>query len=239
VANLCAARPGRAWPALLLAALCGPASARTGFEARCEEAAAASSVTLASHDDGWRIDNSLSLRQLTRMKRPAVQRGWVLGLTHTEAQVTVQVGGTLQADPSADVECVAPRVSLDLRYPPIVIYVAAEFVPHTCAYREILAHEQRHLAAYLTFLPDVEGRMRARLAERFDGKPVYARRGQALGVLQRELDGRWLPYVKAAMRDVETLQAAIDSPQEYARLSRVCAGEVQSLIGSTRHATPR
>jgi hypothetical protein len=32
------------------------------------------------------------------------------------------------------------------------------------------------------------------------------------------------------MAKVEALQAAIDSPQEYARLGKVCGGEVQSLI---------
>jgi hypothetical protein len=30
------------------------------------------------------------------------------------------------------------------------------------------------------------------------------------------------------------VQARIDSPQEYARLGKVCRGEVQSLLGAAR-----
>jgi hypothetical protein len=39
-----------------------------------------------------------------------------------------------------------------------------------------------------------------------------------------------MPFIKNEMVKVERLQAAIDTPQEYARLGKVCAGEVQSLI---------
>ena len=32
------------------------------------------------------------------------------------------------------------------------------------------------------------------------------------------------------MRKVEILQAAIDSPQEYARLGKACKGEIQNIL---------
>ena len=79
--------------------------------------------------------------------------------------------------------------------------------------------------------------MRAALAQRFQDKPLYARLGQAQALLQRELDTGWMSYIRSEMARVETLQAAIDSPQEYARLGKVCAGEVESLIRMTnKHA---
>jgi hypothetical protein len=46
-----------------------------------------------------------------------------------------------------------------------------------------------------------------------------------------------MPYIKNEMIKVERLQAAIDSPQEYARLSKVCKGEVQSLIRPLKRNT--
>lgn len=235
-------------PALALAcALAGgcvatPASAATSpsaFAARCDDAAhgAADSTGARFHTvgNGWRIDNSLSYRTLTRMKRPHVARGWVLGLTHTESHVTVQVDGELLHDPQAGLECVLPRVAVTLRYEPIVVYIGREFVPGTCAYRELLAHEMRHLKSYLDALPKVEEAVRDKLAPRVDGRALVARAGQARPMLQREIDGAWLPLIRAEMQSVERRQAAIDSAQEYARLSKVCQGEVQSLIGSTRH----
>jgi len=221
---------------LALLAASGLASARTPFETRCEDAARAAFATFATRDSGWRVDNTLSYRDLTRMKRPSVPGGFVLGLTRTESRVAIQVDGTLLASPDGALECVMPRVAVTLYYLPIVVYVSREFAPDSCAYDEILAHEMRHLKSYLDYLPKVEGRVRDRLAGRFAGKPLYARAGESRMLLQREIDRNWMPYIKGEMGRVERLQALIDSPREYARLSKVCQGEVQSLIGSTRRS---
>jgi hypothetical protein len=170
------------------------------------------------------------------MKRPGVPGGFVLGLTRTESRVAIQIDGTMLASSDGALECVMPRVAVTLYYLPIVVYVSREFAPDSCAYDEILAHEMRHLKSYLDYLPKVEVRVRDRLAGRFAGKPLYARAGESRMLLQREIDRNWMPYIKAEMGRVERLQAAIDSPREYARLSKVCQGEVQSLIGSTRRS---
>lgn len=220
--------------ALLVAS--GLASARTPFEASCEDAARDAGATFSTRESGWRVDNTLSYRDLTRMKRPGVRNGYVLGLTRTESRVAIQVDGTLLTSPDGAMECVMPRIAVTLYYQPIVVYVSREFEPDSCTYDEILAHEMRHLKSYLDYLPKVEARVRARLGGRFAGKPLYARAGESRGLLQREIDRNWMPYIKAEMGRVERSQVAIDSPAEYARLSKVCQGEVQSLIGSTRRS---
>ena len=218
------------------------AAARTPFEARCEArqlgldmAIRPAGIRIESHDSGYRVDNSLSTRTLTRIKR---QRpgGYVLGLTRAESRVAIAVEGAIVASPESGEECLLPQLTVHLSYAPIAIYVGSEFAPGSCAYREILAHEMRHLNAYVDYLPKVESRVRATLGRRFDARPVYAPQGQALPRVQQELDSRWMPFIKGEMAKARALQAAIDSPVEYARLSKVCQGEVQSLIGSTRRA---
>ncbi|MGB9109782.1 MAG: hypothetical protein WCC39_13950, partial [Telluria sp.] len=176
-----------------------------------------------------------SWRALTRMKRED-PGAYVLGLTRAESRVAISVEGALVASPDTPEECLLPRIAVSLSYPPIVIYVGREFAPGSCAYREILAHEMRHLNAYRDFLPKVERTVGATLGRRFDDRPVYAARGQSLRQVQAELDGRWMPFIKREMAQAKGLQSAIDSPAEYARLSKVCRGEVQSLIGSTRRS---
>jgi hypothetical protein len=231
VARVCAVMLG-----LALAAWAGPAAGRTAFESRCVEAAHDAVTTFATRTSGWRIDNTLSYRDLTRMKRPGVRNGFVLGLTRTESRVAIQADGTLLQSPDGTMECVLPRIAVTLYYQPIVMYVSREFKPGSCAYDEILAHEMRHLNSYLDYLPKVEERVRARLGGRFAGRPLYARAGESRVLLQRDIDRNWMPYIRGEMGRVELMQAAIDSPREYARLSKVCQGEVQSLIGSTRRS---
>lgn len=223
-------------------AMANPASAATPAAERCESWQAGShasqrtDVKVDVYDNGYRIDNSLPYRTLTRMKRAAADGGFVLGLTRAESRVAVSVEGTIIGDLATGTECLRPLVNVSLSYEPIVIYVGREFEPGTCAYREILAHEMRHLKAYVDYLPKVERRVLDRMAQRFDGRPVVAPQGQALRRVQQELDRTWMPFLKREMAAAKARQAGIDSPKEYARLGKVCRGEVQSLIGSTRRS---
>lgn len=214
-----------------LAAAAAPAAARTDFQARCEDTMGETLSVLTGTQNGFRIDNSVGFRSLTAMKGRARPGQVVLGLTRTESRVSINVGGRLLSDPASGYECIAPHIEIRLTYPPIVVYVSREFRPGSCAYEAVLAHEMRHLNAYLDHLPRAEARVRLALARRFGDKPLYARIGQAQSLLQREIDRGWMPYIKSEMAKVEALQAAIDSPQEYARLGKVCGGEVQSLLG--------
>jgi len=218
--------------ALLLACLAEPASAqqRTPFQAKCEDTIGETVSVLSSQQQGYRVDVTRSFYDLTRLKGQVRPGAWVLGLTHTDARVLIKVGGRMLQDRASGYECITPRIDVALTYMPIVVYVSREFAPTTCSYREIMTHEMRHLKTYQDFLPQAEARVRAALAKRFAGKPLYAPIGQAQALLQREVDRSWMPFIKAEMGKVELLQAAIDTPQEYARLGKVCAGEVQSLL---------
>lgn len=218
---------------LLAGLLCSTSawSARSPFQARCEDNMAASIATLSARDNGYSINNALSARALTRMKGPAPAHNYVLGLTRTEAHISIGLQARIVGNPQSGQECIAPDVSVSVSYVPIVIYVGSEFLPGTCAYQEILAHEMRHLKAYIDHLPKVEALVRAALKKRFAEKPIYAASGQAKSLLEKEMDARWMQYIKTEMGKVELLQASIDTPKEYARLSKVCAGEVQLLIG--------
>lgn len=216
--------------ALLFLGAVAPASARTAFQARCEDTIGESVSVLTSQQNGYRIDNTYSFHGLSSMKGDRAPGSYVLGLTRTESRVGIKVQGRMLSDPGTGYECVAPRLEVKLTYLPIVVYVGREFTPGTCAYREILAHELRHRDIYLDHLPRTEKIVSEALARRFQGKPLYAPAGQVRSLLQREIDASWLPFIKNEMIKVERLQAAIDTPQEYARLGKVCAGEVQSLI---------
>jgi hypothetical protein len=216
----------------LSAMLAAPAAqaARTPFQVRCEDDISKTVSVLTAQQNGFSIDNHLSYRSLTAMKGAARANTFVLGLTKTESRVAIALQGPMLEDPASGYECVAPQITVKLFYAPVVIYVGKEFPAGSCAYDEILAHEQRHLQTYMAHLPKVERLVQAALAKRFGDKPLYAPKGTARAALAREIDTGWLPYIKAEMARVEIQQAAIDSPQEYARLGKVCKGEIQTIL---------
>jgi len=199
-------------------------AARTLFQVRCEDTMAKAVTVLSTQENGYSIDNSKSFR------------AYVLGLTRTQSRLEINLNGSILQDRLSGYECIAPQIAVSLYYIPIIIYIGSEFLPGTCAYDEILAHEMRHLKTYLEHLPKVESVVRKALSNRFDNKPLYARSGQARAALQREVDTGWMPYMKRELVKVESQQSLIDTPQEYMRLSRVCKGEVQSLIRPAKRA---
>jgi hypothetical protein len=217
-------------PVLVLLFATGAQAARTPFQARCEDTLAHTVTMMAIKQSGYTINNTVSFKDLTEMQ-PVRVNSYVLGLTRTESMASVNVDGKMLQDTATNYECISPQISVTLYYLPMVVHVGREFRPGTCSYTEILAHEMRHINVYLDHLQKVEGRVRNALAKRFEARPLYAPMGQAKALLEHEIDSQWLPYIKAEMAKVEPLHEAIDSPAEYARLSKVCKGEVQSLIG--------
>jgi hypothetical protein len=220
----------------MLALLCsGSACASSAFEQRCE-AAMGNAVKVGVQQNGYSIDNSKSFHVLTALQAGAPSGSVVSGLTQVHGSLSVEHKFVLIRDPRSGNECIAPQIDVELIYPPVTIFVGSEFAPGTCAYQEVLAHEMRHLKAYREHLPKVEKAVRAALSERFGNKPLYARAGQGAAALKREIDTGWMPYIRRELASVEEQQAAIDSAEEYTRLSRVCKGEVQSLIGPAKQA---
>jgi hypothetical protein len=218
----------------LLFAFCwssGVLAARTPFQARCEDTIARPTTELVARQAGYVVDNTKSFHQLTGLKGPGTRRGFVLGLTRTESHVTIDATGSILHDRDSSYECISPHILVNLWYSSITVYISREFGPGTCPYREVLIHEMRHVRLYTGHMEQVARTVRAALAARFGDKPMYAPRGQSNAMLGREIDVRWIPYIKAELAKVEPVHESIDSAEEYARLSKVCEGAVQSIIG--------
>jgi hypothetical protein len=230
---------------LIAAAACAVASLLTGhaqaertpFQIRCEDDIGKTVSLLTATQSGYTLAHHLTTKALTRMKDPGAANLTVLGLTKTESRVEIKLAGPVLQDSASTYECVAPHITVRIFYAPIVIYVGSEFASGSCAYRQILDHELRHLRTYLDHLPGVERVVRAALEHRFQRRPLYAPSGTAAAALGHEIDSGWLPYIKAEMAKVELQQAKIDTPEEYARLGASCNGDIERVIKRQRRST--
>lgn len=223
---------------LLLLALLLPVAAfaapRTAFQVRCEDTISKTVSVLSAKQNGYSVNTQLSYKELTAMKGVASANSYVLGLTRTESRVQIATNGPILQDKASGYECIAPQIIVELTYAPVKVYVGREFSQGTCGYDVILAHEMRHMQTYMDHLPRAEKIVRDALAKRFGGKPLYAPSGTAQSALAHEINSGWLTFIKAEMAKVERLQAAIDTPAEYARLGKMCGGEIQRVLNRTR-----
>jgi len=169
-------------------------------------------------------DESQSIAALT------VKSGRALGTSRTFGLTTAAFGQNTDiqlsgADERGDSRaCGIPRVRIELSMQPVTVYVASELAAQPCQHDVTLAHEMKHVQVFGEAL-DLAARDLARdFPIAIDGQLREARNPDEL---QQRFVVSLRNYLAQFMRDRERMldesQAAVDSPEEYARLSTACA----------------
>jgi hypothetical protein len=155
----------------------------------------------------------------------------VLGLTRGNAAVRFSLSSQSIVDRTGRWECFSPQLTLTYGFSPMTVFVASEFPEGSCAYKEIHAHELRHVKAYQDHMVSIEKTLQETLNRRFaTGGPWRGPVGEKRAQLQQELNERWARYVEREIARVEVAQALIDTPEEYARVANSCNGEIKGRI---------
>lgn len=190
------------------------------------------SVTIKRIDERLSYNTEYSYRSLTNigaaLARPGKQ---VLGLTRGNATVSFASTTPSIIDPTGRWECTSPQIMLTFGFSPMTVYVAREFPEGTCAYKEILEHEMRHVEAYQKHIASIEKELTESLNARFATAAVWRGPvGQTAARLRQELDARWAPYVQRQIKLVDEAQAKIDTAEEYERVANACGGEISKVL---------
>lgn len=210
---------------LIYLALC---AARPLIAAECEQLPKPS-LNIKPLEEKTSYNTQYSYRALTQLAaslaRPDKR---VLGLTRGNASVTFSLQLPSVQDASGRWECSSPQLTLTYGFSPMTVYVAREFPEGSCAYKEILEHEMRHVKAYQAHLASIEKEVQATLSQRFVTGEVWRGPTGFYGEqIKKEIDERWVPYVQRMLRRVEEAQAVIDTPEEYERVANACEGEIK------------
>lgn len=215
---------------LLLPAFVASAG-EASFEQRCERLMRPS-VEVTSIASPVRVLNSISSQMLSSRSAITVSGQALLGVTSSTTRADIDIDGQSLQDVASKRECIAPRLTVTLSYPVFDVFVAREFHPASCPYREIYAHEMRHVQLYREHLHHLQEQVRRELVMRLAG-PWFSPLGQGFDLLQRQVID-WLgPLIKRESDAIEVLQLKLDDREHASILSHVCMGEVDAAMGST------
>ena len=216
-------------PLLLSCLLALPAGAALADE--CDQLPPPA-VTLQRLDTSLSINRDYGYKTLTILRTEQGPPGQaVLGLTRGTAIVKFQIRIPTFVSADGRMECASPQINVIYGFRPMTVYIAREFPPGSCAYQEIFEHELRHVRTYQEHLSNTERELVATLSKRFTSRgPWRGPVGETRARLQDELDSRWLPYISREISRVKTIQAEIDTPEEYARVTDSCGGEIKRKI---------
>lgn len=182
------------------------------------------------------LSSKYTYRTLNNLGASVLRPGHqVLGLTRARIEVRYDLRVVRRLDPGGRFECASPQILISYGYGEMMMYVASEFPEGSCGYRAVAEHERRHVQRYVEHVAQIEAEVTESLRQRFQGIRAWRRpAGETQAELARELNDRWLPYVRRLMLQVEASQAEIDTPEEYARVTTSCDGEIQRVIRASR-----
>jgi len=189
------------------------------------------SVAVKRLDEPVSLDTTYGYKSLkvlgAALARPENQ---VLGLTLATSRVNFEIKTSSYVDHTGRWECSSPQITVIYGFSPMTVYVAKEFPKGSCPYNEVYQHELRHVKTYQDHLVSIEKDLADTLRQRFATGSVWrAPKGQTRLLLEKEMNERWLPFIKREIERVESAQKLIDTPEEYARVSGACGGEIERV----------
>ena len=217
---------------LTFASLLATTPAWSGDPSECEQLPKPSVTVKRLEESSIRYNTEYGYRLLTSIGGEKVRPGnQVLGLTRTNSVAQFSVSTPSYKDAAERYECASPQITLTLGFKQMTVYVGKEFPVGSCAYKEILDHEMRHVKAYQEHVGKIEKALQEDLNRRFATGSVWrGAPGTSNARVSKELDERWLPYVNRELQKIDAAQALIDAPEEYARLSGACNGDIKKLM---------
>ena len=115
-------------------------------------------------------------------------------------------------------------IDLVIRYRSLDIFVASEYRRDSCAYRAILSHERDHARVARDYLNRFEPRFRQAL-NTLDiprpGRPSFTQ-GKPKTEVRRLVEGLVRPVFDELNATMSRAQAALDTPEQYARIQARC-----------------
>jgi hypothetical protein len=182
-------------------------------------------VTLTKNIPPPKLDNTLTQPQLQAMPTNTGHKGRALGLYRGD--LVSEFESRLVIERQGDEACMRlESVELRVAMPVRTIYVLRERRPGTCEYNAVLEHERKHQAADDAVIGDHIPRLQRLMqaaAQRVSAQRI--RPGEEKAAQQR-LDNELKAALNQASKTLEqersARQLAIDTPQEYARVTAAC-----------------
>jgi len=195
------------------------------FDSRCAELAP-SSYQVRVADAPTTEDRTKSFESLARMSTSTSPNHRTVGLTQARFTHRSSLAVNGIEDKSSGRVCARPSVTVELSLAPITVYIAQAYRDDPCREPLIVEHERRHVDVYRTYVGEAAVRLRSELPRRLGTDLVHA---PSMAAAQAQVDAALAATMAAFMEESERIleehNAAIDTPDEYQRISLACGDD--------------
>ena len=157
-----------------------------------------------------------------------IQETIALGLTRYEPTIGLSLPIVGIALPSKLVCAHVEKVDIDISYGQVTVFVANEIPQGSCGFREIMAHEQKHIDVNRQVLNEYAPRIKASVKNYIQSRGVFREQTAeyAESVLNQDLNNLIHTELAAMAAENSRRQMLVDSHDEYLRITNSCNGEI-------------
>jgi hypothetical protein len=154
-----------------------------------------------------------------------------MGITRYEPIMEFNVPMVIETSPDGLSCAYIKRVEVTVGYRDVIVYIASEIPRDSCAFDETMGHEQKHVAVNRELLHEFAPMIEARLRDYMRLNGVFRTRNAkyAEATMQAKLQAITDDMIAQMQNENIARQRQVDSPQEYARLSHVCNGQLSQI----------
>jgi hypothetical protein len=200
------------------------------FRADCDARLARTEVSVNPESAPYVVDSSFGIAELTARNSPGASGEHTVGLTVAHYLSAIDVVQNGMQDPDTHEYCMRPHFKVRLSYSPIEVYIGREIRRGSCAYMEVVHHEEKHVSAYELQLKKAAEAVERALRAHYGNTVFYGDPAKIDAQLAYSIRQQWLPFAEQQLEAVEPVQLAIDSPQEYARYRTACNSEIDRIL---------
>jgi hypothetical protein len=190
------------------------------FPERCEKLATEARIKVVFEDKSVARDETRSLDELKRISGPgaANRNHSVLGLTHAEPAVNVELSTNLLTDQDGKV-CAVPSFTLRLHLGHFAVYLAKE-LGDACRKNIVDEHEQEHVAVWRNHLRAGAQLSQVLFQRKLAGPHYFADRASVEAGLRQRIDEQVSFALNSIKESIRVAHQQIDSPSSYGMTER-------------------
>jgi hypothetical protein len=138
----------------------------------------------------------------------------------------------LVEDPLSNRACMRPAIRMLVAHGGQQVFVAREFQPGSCAFNEVLEHENTHASANRDQLALSALQLRSTLKSTLGNRVFYGTRKELERQLTEAVNEYWIPMARLKFSQSSPVHAEIDSHEGYRSVLERCRGEFAQVLRS-------
>lgn len=180
-------------------------------------------------------DYTASIADITRMAADthhSIHEALTLGLTRYEPILGISAPLVSMQLPDGTTCAYVDHVDVTVGYQNVIVYVASEIPQDSCGFGEVMGHEQKHINVNQQILQEYAPRISDGLGVYLQTNAVFIEQDpqDALNLLREKMQETLKTIMDEMSADNVARQAAVDSVEEYQRVSNSCGGQLRGIV---------